>query len=237
MQYPVAMRRWLTPSLIVVTAIGCIALIASQLLEVRSTAIPAKMTASTAFVLLAIARGASGTGYGRYLLAGLLFSWFGDLFLLGGAERWFLFGLVSFLLAHVAYIMAFAVRGLDLKWGVRAFIPIAAASFAALVWLGPHLPGDMVVPVRAYTFIISLMVITAFAARGAGASTLIPVGATLFYLSDLSVAAGQFVQPDFPNYVWGLPSYYCGQVLLAFSAGFGIDRDPSVVSQPDTRVT
>jgi uncharacterized membrane protein YhhN len=75
----------------------------------------------------------------------------------------------------------------------------------------------MLIPVRSYTFVITLMVIAAFGARGAGAPVLLPLGASLFYLSDLSVAAGQFVQPAFPNYVWGLPFYFGGQVLLAMS--------------------
>ena len=90
-------------------------------------------------------------------------------------------------------------------------------SVLVTVWLAPYLPEDMVVPVRTYTFVISLMVIMAFGARGAGSPALIPAGATLFYFSDLSVAAGQFVDPAFPNYVWGLPFYYTGQLLLALS--------------------
>jgi hypothetical protein len=57
----------------------------------------------------------------------------------------------------------------------------------------------------------------AFGTRGAGATPLIVVGACLFYLSDLSVAALRFTEPPLPTYVLGLPLYYAGQVCLAFS--------------------
>ena len=44
-------------------------------------------------------------------------------------------------------------------------------------------------------------------------------GAFLFYLSDLFVARNQFIQRDFINRLIGLPLYYLGQFLLAFSIG------------------
>jgi len=139
------------------------------------------------------------------------------MFLLGTSRQLFLAGLVSFLLAHIAYVIAFSIHGLNDKWSLTAFVPVAAISVFVTVWLTPYLPGDMIVPVRTYTFVISLMVIMAFGAKGAGGPLLIPAGATLFYFSDLSVAAGQFIEPTFPNYVWGLPFYYTGQLLLALS--------------------
>ena len=140
--------------------------------------------------------------------------------LLGTSRQFFLAGLVSFLLGHVAYIAAFSVHGLNDRWTLFALLPIAVISLLVTAWLSPFLPGDMVMPVRAYTFVISLMVITAFGAKGAGATVLVPVGATLFYLSDLSVASMQFTRPEFPTYIWGLPFYYTGQLMLAMSVAY-----------------
>jgi len=176
-----------------------------------------KLVASSAFVWLGYRCGALRSGYGRSLIVGLALSWFGDLFLLGGARESFLAGLACFLLAHIAYITAFARFGLNDRWLLVTLVPVAALSLVVLLWLTPQLPGDMLVPVRAYTFVISVMVILAFGARGAGATVLIPLGATLFYLSDLSVAMLRFAPPGFPHYVWGLPFYYTGQVFLALS--------------------
>jgi uncharacterized membrane protein YhhN len=44
-------------------------------------------------------------------------------------------------------------------------------------------------------------------------------GAVLFYLSDLAVARHRFVRPAFLNRAWGLPAYYAGQLLLAWTVG------------------
>jgi len=206
-------------------AIACILLVVSRLIDVRIGVIASKFVASTAFLAIAILSGALRSGYGRVLFTGLVFSWFGDMFLLGTTRQFFLAGLVIFLLGHLAYVVAFFVHGLNAKWSIAAFVPVAAISVLVALWLAPYLPADMIVPVRTYTFVISLMVIAAFGTKGSGGPLLIPAGATLFYFSDLSVAAGQFVEPAFPNYVWGLPFYYAGQLLLALSARYAGKRD------------
>lgn len=200
--------------------IACIALVIFQLLGVRIGVIVAKMLASTSFILVAVCSGGKASRYGAIIIAGLVLSWFGDLFLLGASQALFLAGLVSFLLAHVAYVIAFSFHGLNDRWSIAAVVPVAAVSILVSLWLTPHLPQEMVVPVRAYTFVISLMVITAFGARGAGGPALIPAGALLFYFSDLSVASMQFTDAPFPYYVWGLPFYYTGQLLLALSVKY-----------------
>ena len=202
---------------IAIVTTATILLVLSRLFDQPVAEIASKMTASSAFIALALVSGALGTRYGKVVLAALAFSWIGDLLLTGTSGQHFLFGLISFLLAHVMYIAAFGIRGIDRTWFTSALLPFALVSVATSVWLTPHVPADMLIPVRIYTFVITLMVIAAFGARGAGAPVLLPLGASLFYLSDLSVAAGQFVQPAFPNYVWGLPFYFGGQVLLAMS--------------------
>lgn len=213
------------PVLVGSALIACVALVASQWFDIRAAAIVSKALASTLFIATALLSGARRSRYGRIVLAGLTFSWFGDLFLLGTGQGFFLAGLVSFLLGHIAYVFAFSAHGLNDKWTLSAFLPIAATSLAVTVWLTPYLPEDMIIPVRVYTFVISLMVITAFGARGAGGPLLIPAGALLFYFSDLSVAAMQFTEPSFPTYVWGLPFYYTGQLLLAMSVAFVRKRE------------
>ena len=42
-------------------------------------------------------------------------------------------------------------------------------------------------------------------------------GAALFLVSDLAVARDQFVQRAFVNRLWGLPAYYAGQLLIAWT--------------------
>lgn len=196
---------------------GCAALVAGLLLGQLQLAAVAKIIASTALIATAIAAGALASRYGVVILVGLFLSWFGDAFLIGESERWFLFGLVSFLLAHVAYITAFVESGVDRNWTLAATVPIIVIAVLVLLWLAPLVPGGLVWPVRIYTAVISLMVITAFGTLGAGASPLIVAGACLFFVSDLSVATTRFADPLFPTYVIGLPLYYAGQLCLALS--------------------
>ena len=42
-------------------------------------------------------------------------------------------------------------------------------------------------------------------------------GAVLFFVSDLAVARDKFVGASFVNRAWGLPAYYAGQLLIAWS--------------------
>ena len=148
------------------------------------------------------------------IFAGLVLSWFGDVFLLSKRASWFLAGLIAFLGAHVAYIVAFV--GLGPAWTTTA---MAAAGMTILAWavrrwLRPTLPQDMKRPVDVYIIVITMMVATAFAAWRVGAPTTMLAGAIAFYLSDLSVARDRFVSSDFTNRLWGLPLYYLAQLLL-----------------------
>jgi uncharacterized membrane protein YhhN len=202
------------------TLVACAVLVASRLVDASVAAAGSKLVASCLFLAVAVISGARKSRYGRIILVGLACSWFGDMFLLVERPGFFQAGLVSFLIAHVAYIPAFSTYGQNDRWMLAALLPVAAVSLAVTIWLGDYLPDDMVVPVRVYTFVISLMVIVAFGARGAGGPMLIPIGATLFYLSDLSVASLQFTDPAFPHYVWGLPFYYTGQLALALSVAW-----------------
>lgn len=201
-----------------VTLAGAVILVICRFIGLAVPGAVAKLTASTAFIATAVSVGAARWTYGRIMLVGLVLSWFGDAFLIGSSEPLFLLGLVSFLLARVAYCVAFGIRGVRATWAAGSLVAVAAVSIGAMAWLDPHVPAVLAILIGVNTAVISLMVVLAVGARGAGATMLIPVGAVLFYFSDLSASASQFVIPDFPNYVWGLPFYFGGQVLLALSA-------------------
>jgi uncharacterized membrane protein YhhN len=178
----------------------------------------AKPLASTAFIAVALAAGAGESRYGCAVLAGLVLSWLGDVFLIPrGRPQIFLVGVLSFLAGHIAYAVAFILRGVDT--GALAVATLAAVSVAVVVlrWLGPHVPADMRVAVPAYVFVISVMVVFAAASFAARGNPWIPLGAIGFYLSDLSVARDRFVMSAFVNRLWGLPLYYAAQVALAWS--------------------
>ncbi len=178
----------------------------------------AKTLASLGFLATALAAGALETAYGRVVLGALVLCALGDVLLIArGAGRAFLAGLVSFLLGHLGFAVAFAVRGISLGVAAGAIVLLIPVIFAVMRWLGPHVPPDMRIPVRAYVGVISAMVVTAAGATAAGGPISIAIGAVLFYLSDLSVARDRFVAPGPVNGLWGLPLYYGGQLFLAVS--------------------
>ena len=202
------------------TALACMALVYFHLTGWMQSAAAAKLVASTGFLATAVSAGALRHRFGRIVFAGLVLSLFGDLFLIGQSRRFFLLGLASFLLAHIAYITAFISHGQNRRWAFAAAIPAFTAAIVVGLWLAPHVSPELAASVHVYTAAITLMVITAIGARGAGAPALIVAGALMFFVSDLSVAMQRIVETDFPTIVWGLPLYYAGQVCLALGAAF-----------------
>ncbi len=203
--------------IVIVTGASCLLLVGFLLAEMPAIAAIAKIVASSGFLLVAVFGGALRTNYGRVLLVGLVLSFLGDAFLIGESRQAFLGGLAAFLLAHLAYIGAFVISGVNLRWMAVAAVPVVAIALAVAVWLAPHVVSDLELPVCAYIIVISAMVTAAFGTRGKGASVLILAGAVMFFLSDLSVASLRLIQTGFPTYVWGLPLYYAGQLSLALS--------------------
>lgn len=176
-------------------------------------AILAKAIASLGFVAVALSEGAAAASYGRWVLIGLGLGLAGDILLELPAS--FLPGLGAFLLGHVAYMVAFAAGGPD--WGMAA-VGLAVAGGAGVVvaaWLWPHLPASLEWPVLAYLLVIVLMV--AAAGGVAAARPLAALGAVAFFVSDVAVARDRFVKRAFLNSLWGLPLYYAGQLLIAWS--------------------
>lgn len=177
-----------------------------------------KMLASTGFIAIALSVDGMSSVYGRLVLLALALSWIGDLLLTYASRPAFFGGLVAFLLGHVAYVFAFGVLGIDPWLAGVATIVLIVVGAGLWRWLRPHV-GDMMGPVVAYVFVITVMVVAAVGALGDGATAIIPVGAVLFYLSDIAVARNQFVAPGIANRLVGLPLYYLAQILLASTAG------------------
>jgi uncharacterized membrane protein YhhN len=175
-----------------------------------------KPVASTLFVITALLAGALASSYGQLILLGLLLSWLGDVLLIPKRQLFFIAGLGSFLLAHVAFSGAFLLQPLEV-------LPLALAAAATVVfatiilrWLWPHLTHDFRPAVVSYLAAISLMVVLA-AGTIATAGPQLLVGAAMFAVSDIFVARDRFVSPSVANKLWGLPLYYGAQLIFALS--------------------
>jgi uncharacterized membrane protein YhhN len=177
-----------------------------------------KLAASVCFVAVGFAAGALDTTFGKIMLVGLVLSLFGDLFLALDGRGPFVSGLLAFLAAHIAYVVAFAERGL----GDALYVPLLGVTVAAVAigsWLLPTVPKELRTAVVAYIAAISVMVALAVSTNTHAVDWRIPIGAVAFYLSDITVARDRFAAPGFVNRVVGLPLYYVGQLLLAWASG------------------
>lgn len=207
--------RWL----IVATAVLVAALLVSLRAERPRLGWVFKPLAAACFVAAGVVCGALERPWTQVLFAGLVLAAIGDVLLIPKGKRTFLAGLATFLLGHVAYAIAFAVRGVDLAWALGALALLALASVPVLRWLWPHVDAKMRAPVAAYVTVITAMVALAAGTFGAHGNPWILAGALGFYLSDLAVARDRFVAPGFANRAWGLPLYFTAQLVLASTAG------------------
>lgn len=183
-----------------------------------------KPIASALFVAALFSQPYSSAPFFWLLLAGLILCWIGDVSLIFFFDkRLFLLGLLSFLLGHVMYAIAFFTRG-GLQTTTWIALPLIAI-FSGYIFtrFRPHL-GKMLGPVTAYIVVISLMLL---GAAGLAGNPALPLanrlmtgfGAFSFYISDIFVARQRFVRPAFVNRFFGLALYYLGQFLIALAAG------------------
>src|SRR3954469_1473839 len=99
-------------------------------------------------ILLALSRTPiQGEGYKFLIVAGLIFSMCGDIFLMLPSDR-FMAGLVSFLVAHLFYITAFA-QGFPGMVGLWPLAPLGLYGVGMYRFLSPGL-GKMRLPVVIY---------------------------------------------------------------------------------------
>jgi uncharacterized membrane protein YhhN len=152
-----------------------------------------------------------------WFVIALACSLLGDVFLmLPDEETFFVPGLGSFLLGHVAYLVGFVVMGINgvaLAVGIVA-IALAVAALAPRVVAGARATDPRLgVPVLAYVLVISAMVACAVGS----VVGLAIAGAVLFYLSDLTIGWSRFVR-DFPAArLVIITTYHVAQVLLVWS--------------------
>lgn len=182
-----------------------------------------KTVLSSLFVLAALVQPYPIFRYYLFILAGLVLCLAGDVFLALPQEKMFLFGLVSFLLGHILYIFAFFYVAQTSHWTWAGSLIVLVISGWVYFWLRPHLKS-MNIPVLLYVVVIAIMVSGALSVLGdsnlnLSGRVMVFAGALSFYFSDIFVARDRFLKKEFLNRFIGLPMYYTGQFLLAFSVG------------------
>lgn len=208
-------------SLPITLSLACLAFVAAQLVADRLQWPLAraftKLGASSCFVWLAIVLGAMQSPYGQWVLGALVLGWLGDALLLGQGPAAFMGGLVAFLLSHGLYATAFVSGPLNGPAMAAALIAACAAGFVVLRWLLPHTPATFKAPVLVYVVVILAMCVAAAGHAVATGRWIVLLGAVLFAISDIAVARERFVRSSRVNHLWGWPTYFGAQLLLAWS--------------------
>ena len=178
-------------------------------------------------------------GRARYLLgAALVLSSAGDI-LLDLGERFFVYGLAAFLLAHICYGALFVLywprpfRPRADQWMLVAAVVIYAGALAWRIWPGLG-AMRMRPPVLAYIIVITLMVVAAALARFV--SQWVILGAVLFLISDSLIGLNRFHQPlssFMVDYLIWL-TYYLGQcgLALGFMRELWLEQRPVPEREP-----
>ncbi len=160
--------------------------------------------------------------YRRWMAAGMVCSLAGDVFLMLPQDA-FVAGLVSFLLAHLCFIVALLgdSRFAERPWGMLACVAYGAFNLWAL-W--PSLPDALHVPVVVYVLVLSGMGGQAVVRANrhardalAGSAQWSMAGALLFMLSDTLLAWDRFRFVIPLSGLWVLATYYAALWCLARS--------------------
>jgi uncharacterized membrane protein YhhN len=182
-----------------------------------------KSALSLLFVVTALIQLHPVSDYYHYLFAGLIFCLIGEVCLAFPQKRAFMVGLVAFLVGHVLYIFGFSSLTRISDWISPWLFIIFCMSALIFLWLRPHLKS-MLIPVLFYILVITVMVSGAWgvfwkSSFQISGRVFILLGSLCFYFSDVFVARNKFIKEEYINRLLGLPLYYAGQFLLAFSVG------------------
>lgn len=163
--------------------------------------------------------------WSRPVMAAIVFSWLGDVALMFQSVHsdFFLVGLSCFLVAHVAYILAYRqhkwAEGEQALFGIQKFrfaFPVILAGTGLFTILYPHL-GELLVPVMIYSLVIVIMVLQALFRYGLTNSLsfwFVVVGALLFMASDSAIAIDKFLAPFGLARAFVMSTYMAAQLLI-----------------------
>lgn len=174
-----------------------------------------KPLATLAIIAFAWQRGHARPVQRRWVLIGLAFSWVGDVALLW-PQQGFLPGLVSFLLAHLAYLVAFT-REQRLAARLVPFVGYALVAGSILTGLWPGVPPALRLPVLAYVACLAAMGAQAAVVWRSGGprGAVLAIGGALFVASDALLATNKFATPLPAASLWILSTYWLAQWCIA----------------------
>jgi uncharacterized membrane protein YhhN len=157
------------------------------------------------------------------MVLALMFSWAGDVLLMGEGELFFMLGLAAFLLAHVVYFFVYRQhqheddeQGLKGLQRIRFAFPILLAGTGLIVILLPNL-GELMFPVLLYAAVLTAMALRAlfrFGRTNTLSFAWVFGGAILFMMSDSLLAVNKFIEPVTLGGFWIMITYITAQYAI-----------------------
>lgn len=154
----------------------------------------------------------------KLYLAGLFFSFLGDVFLLSDGKNYFMFGLVSFLIAHLMYIKM-TINFIKTKSTTKTLLsitPFLIYVLGLLFLLKNHL-GGMLIPVIIYGIVIATFGVTAtlnYYSKKNTSNFWLFLGALFFISSDSILAINKFYQTKDLYPILIMLTYIVAQFLI-----------------------
>jgi len=155
----------------------------------------------------------------RLFLMGLVFSTGGDFFLDYDRVNWFVYGLGSFLVAHLFYMLA--LRPIEQKNSL-AVIAYAIYGLIVIYIIFPGL-GGLIIPVLAYMTVLMMMGI--FTLISTKSNRWLVIGGISFIISDSIIGINQFYTSIPNSHLLVMPTYYFAQFCLVKGMFLNQDRN------------
>ena len=167
----------------------------------------------------------AGDNRSAVVILAIVFSLAGDVSLMFDSldPTYFMVGLVSFLISHIFYIVAYrqhqndddtdALHGIQ---KLRAAFPIVLAGTGLVVILYPTL-GDLKFPVMIYALVLVVMVLNGLFRLGRTSNKsfmLVLIGAMLFMVSDSLLAINKFFTPLSHSGLLVMSTYISAQFMI-----------------------
>jgi uncharacterized membrane protein YhhN len=167
-----------------------------------------------------------------YFIVGLLLCLVGDIFLLLPPKKFFMPGLVAFLMGHISYILGFGLIE-DLEKNIIPIFVLAVVIVTVSWQIGTLLvqslrtnqKNKLIIPIIIYSVVISVMLFLAglrffdpdWTTTGA---FFVSIGAVLFFFSDVLNAWERFVNKFKHDRLFIMILYHLGQYGIGIGAVF-----------------
>jgi uncharacterized membrane protein YhhN len=213
------MRKNLKPILGVLAGAAVLFALGGNLLGVFWLICVFKPLATFLLASLAFVNWRAGkSSYALFVAIGLFFSVVGDAALIWPG-KYFVPGLIAFLLAHLAYLAAFT-RGVRFPARLPVLLLYLLIGAVLFLYLHAKLPAALDLPVALYALVLASMAAQAmgrYLVLRTSAALLAALGGLFFMVSDSLLAIHRFRAPLPHDALLVLVPYYVAQAFFALS--------------------